>query len=117
MLHNEARELLVKAFERSHNVEEVCRNFSVSRSTVYRLVKQKRDTGSVELQTSKRGRKTVLSDEDIKNIDDAVQERPDITIEEIIEKLDLHVGLETVRKTIIELGYVYKKKSLHASGA
>ena len=34
---------------------------------------------------------------------------------EIIEKLDLHVTNETVRKAVIKMGYVYKKKSLYAS--
>ena len=29
-------------------------------------------------------------------------------------KLQLHVSDETVRKAILKLGYVYKKKSLHA---
>lgn len=36
-------------------------------------------------------------------------------IDEIIEKLGLHVTNECVRKTVIKTGYVYKKKSLHAS--
>ena len=36
-------------------------------------------------------------------------------IDEIIDKLDLHVCNETVRKAAIKLGYSYKKKSLHAS--
>ena len=31
------------------------------------------------------------------------------------ETLTLHVSEETVRKAVLELGYVYKKKSLHAS--
>lgn len=40
MLHNEARKLLIQALERSHNVREVARNYSVNRSTVYRLTAQ-----------------------------------------------------------------------------
>jgi len=39
----------------------------------------------------------------------------DITIDEIIEKLNLYVTNETVRKAVIKMGYVYKKKSLYAS--
>lgn len=41
--------------------------------------------------------------------------QPDITINEIIEKLSLKVTNETVRKAVIKMGYRYKKKSLHAS--
>lgn len=35
MLSTEVRELMVKAYEKSHNATEVARNFSVSRETVY----------------------------------------------------------------------------------
>lgn len=115
MLHNEARNLLVKAYEKSHNAQEVAKCFSVDKSTVYRLSKQMRTTGSVDLQTSRRGRKPLLTDEDMSNIDKLVVEQPDITIDEIIERLDLHVSNETVRKAVIKLGYVYKKKSFYAA--
>ena len=58
--------------------------------------------------------KSALSQNDIRNIDQLIQQQPDITIHEITEKLQLHVSDETVRKAILKLGYVYKKKSLHA---
>ena len=115
MLHNEARELLVEAYEKTGNAEEVAECFGVDKSTVYRLSRQKKATGSVKLKTNKRGRKPSLSPEDLSNIDKAIQEQSDITIGEIIEKLDLHVANETVRKAVIKMGYVYKKKSLYAS--
>jgi len=115
MLHNEARELLVEAYEKTCNAKEVAECFAVDTSTVYRLSRQKKATGSVKLRTSKRGRKPSLSPEDLSNIDKAIQEQPDITIDEIIERLNLNVTNETVRKAVIKMGYVYKKKSLYAS--
>ena len=39
MLHNEARKLLLKALETTHNAKEVAECFSVHLSTVYRLKK------------------------------------------------------------------------------
>jgi len=115
MLHNETRKLLIQAWNKTHNAKEIAECFSVNTSTVYRLEKRMRETGSVETRTSLRGRKRVLTEEDILNIDHLIQKQPDITINEILEKLQLHVSDETVRKAIIKLGYVYKKKSLHAS--
>ena len=82
--------------------------FSVDTSTVYRLNRQKKATGSVKLRTNQRGRKPSLSPTDLSNIDKAIQEQPDITIDEIIEKLNLHVANETVRKAVIKMGYIYK---------
>ena len=115
MLHNESRELLVEAYEKTHNAKEVAECYSVDESTVYRLERQKKATGSVELHTNLRGRKPSLSEETLSEISKAIQERPDITIDEIIEKLDLHVTNETVRKAVIKMGFVRKKKFLHAT--
>mgnify|MGYP002521008305 FL=1 len=115
MLHNEARKLLIQALETSHNVREVARNYGVNRSTVYRLKKRLDETGSIETRTYLRGRKPSLTPEEVENINQLVQNRPDITMDEIIETLHLTVSNETVRKTVRQLGYRRKKKSLHAS--
>ena len=115
MLHNEARKLLIQALERSHNVREVERNYSVNRSTVYRLKKRLDETGSIETRTYLRGRKPALTPEEVENINQLVKTRPDITMQEVIETLHLTVSNETVRKTVRQLGYRRKKKSLHAS--
>jgi len=115
MLHNEARELLVKGYERSHDAVGIAQAYSVSIRTVYRLVEQKRKTGSVALRTSQRGRKPVLTAEDKANIRQAMDEKPDITINEIREKLGLSASYSTIERAIEKLGYALKKKSLYAS--
>ena len=115
MLHDETRKLLIEAWNKTHNAKEIAERFSVNTSTVYRLEKQMCETGSVKTRTSERGRKHALTPEDLQNIDRVVQQEPDLTIDEIIDKLGLHVCNETVRKAVIKLGYSYKKKSLHAS--
>ena len=115
MLNNEARELLVKAYEKNPDAGYVAEVFSVSKSSVYRLVAQKRKTGSVELQVSKRGRKAILSEEDKEKIAQLIDERPDITIDEIRETLSLKASYATVDRAVLEMGYTYKKKSMYAS--
>ena len=115
MLHNEARKLLIKAWNKTHNAKEVAECFGVNTSTVYRLEKRMRETGSVETRVSQRGRKSALSQTDLQNIDQMIRAQPDITIHEIREGLQLLVSDETVRRAVVKMGYVYKKKSLHAS--
>ena len=115
MLHNEARELLVKGYEKSGDVEAIAQAYSVSERTVYRLAQQKRETGSVELKTSQRGRKAVLTEENKRDIQQCVEERPDITINEIREKLHLTASYSTVERAVKAMGYTLKKKSLYAS--
>ena len=115
MLSTEVRELMVKAYEKSHNATEVARNFSVSRTTVYEHVKRMRETGTVAVQTDKRGRKPILNQQQLNEIADTIINQPDITIREIKEKLDLPVSEENIWEKVIQMGFVYKKKSLYAS--
>ena len=114
MLHNESRNLLVQAFEKNHNAIQTAQDFGVSLWTVYRLRQQMKQTGSVDLRVNQRGRKAKLTQQEIDAINTLVQKQPDITIREIKEKLHLNVCEETVRKTVIKLGYRVKKKSIHA---
>ncbi len=93
MLHNEARELLVRGYEATHDVKGIAKAYSVSKWTVYRLSEQKRKTGSVALRTSQRGRKPLLTEEDKERISACIEETPDITIDELREKLKLTASL------------------------
>ncbi len=115
MLHNEARELLVRGYEATHDAEGIAKAYSVSKWTVYRLAEQKRKTGSVTLRTSQRGRKPLLTQEDKERIVACIKEAPDITIDELREKLKLNASYSTVERVVNGMGYTYKKKSLHAS--
>ena len=89
--------------------------YGVSVPTVYRLAEQKAKTGSVDLRVSKRGRKRVLGQDALEKIAKTIDARPDITLAEIVEKLELPVGIETVRRAIQAMGYRRKKKMIHAS--
>ena len=70
MLHDEAGNLLVEAYEKTHDAKGIALAYGVSVPTVYRLAEQKAKTGSVDLRVSKRGRKRVLGQ------DASEQERP-----------------------------------------
>ena len=101
MLHNEERELLIRDYEAIHHAEGIAKAYSVSKWTVYQLTEQKRKTGSVALRTSQRGRKPVLTAEDKENIRQCIDEKPDITIEEIREKLSLSASYKSTQWAIL----------------
>ena len=109
MLHNEARKRVLEAWDKTHNVREIAKYFSVNESTVYRLIEERARTGSYETRTQLRGRKTILTEKQYHDILELVQEQPDITMKEIVETLHLPVGDETVRRFLIKQGYIYKK--------
>ncbi len=116
MLHNELREFLVKMYGRTHDVGQTAKTFEVSQRQVYRIVRQYRETGSVALRTSQRGRKPKLTTDDLKRVDKAIQEQPDITFGELIEQLHLNISESRLGRIVREkLGYSRKKKVIHAS--
>lgn len=116
MLRNETRKLVLEAYDKHRNVKEVAKRFSVDTSTVYRLLEQRKRTGSVETRTYLRGRKSSLDEENLEKIRKLVEEQPDITLQRIIDTLELHVCIETVRKALLKMGYTYKKVFLNVGG-
>ena len=116
MLNNETRNLLVNAYKKHRNADLVASMFAVAPRTVYRLVAQKRDTGSVELRTSQRGRKPKLNEDQLRQIDELLKQKPDITLLDIQEELKLECSESTLSRAIrFKLGYSLKRKVIHAS--
>ena len=115
MLHNEARKLILEAYDKGVSIKESAECFSVNSCSIYRLLKRRNETGSYEPQTYLRGKKPKLSDTDQQNILALMKKQPDITCLEIIETLNLSVSIDTVWRFLQKQGYRRKKKSLHAS--
>ncbi|MCC8089971.1 MAG: hypothetical protein LIO55_00925, partial [Oscillospiraceae bacterium] len=89
---------------------------SVSKRTVYRLVQQKRETGNVEMHTSQRGRKLVLSEEDKTRICQCPDEKPDMTIEEIREQLHLSASYARLTGLPYTVRFLSRRLFLSCSG-
>ena len=115
MLRNEARNLILEAYDKGVSVKELAKCFSVNTCSNYRLLKRRNETGSYETQTNLRGKKSKLTDADHQRILSLLKKQPDITCLEIIETLDLPVSIDTVWRFLQRVGYHRKKKSLHAS--
>lgn len=114
MLHNEARELLVEGYEATHDAKAIGKIFHVSKYTVYHLEERKRKTGSVELQTWRRGRKALLNSEDKERIAQCITKNPTITLEELRTQLGLKVSIQTMSRVVRSLGFRVKKIGLSA---
>ena len=107
---------MVEGYERTHDAKMIARAYGVSEREVYKLAAQMRERGSVDLRMSNCGRKPKLTAEDMERVDKAIQEQPDITFGELIEKLNLNIGESRLGRIVREkLGYSRKKKVIHAS--
>jgi len=97
MPHNEARELLVRGYEATHDAERIAKAYSVSKWTVYRLAEQKRKTGTVTPRTSQPGRKPLLTQADKEQIHARIRENK--------HELDPTVWSEFIIRTRRELPF------------
>lgn len=77
MLHNEARKLILEAYDKGVSVKELAKCFSVNTCSIYRLLKRRNETGSYETQTNLRGKKPKLSDVDHQHILLLLEKQPD----------------------------------------
>ena len=85
MVHNEARDLLVTAYQKTHDAKGIAQAYGESVPTVYRLVEQKEKAGSIDSRVSEHGRKRVLKEESLERIAKTFEDQPDITLSEIVE--------------------------------
>lgn len=114
MLNNEVRKLLVEGYEAAHNAKEIAKIFHVNKYTVYHLEELKRKTGSVELQTWRRGRKALLNSEDKARIAQCITNNPTISLEELRAQLGLKVSISTMSRVVRALRAKCKELNLKA---
>lgn len=114
MLSEDSKWRIVRAYEKGEKAKEIAKCFCINPSSVYDVLNQYKETGSVEIRTYRRGRKQKLTEEQIEQIRNEVSCNNDITMEEIKEKYNLPVDAETVRRKVHEMGFRHKKKSIHA---
>ena len=114
-LQNDARARLVAAYQKLKKASLVADAYGVSERTVYRLVHQKRETGSADLRTCHCGRKPKVSSEQVAQFKSTITETPDITLQELIDKLCLPCGVANLCIIVRhKLGFTRKRKTIYA---
>lgn len=105
------RERVVAACEAATDTQaEVAQRFAVSLAWVKRLLQRKRNTGSIAPQPHGGGRKPVFAGERLERLKTAVQETPDATLQELLEKTGVKASVMAVHRALERLGY-HRKKS------
>ena len=93
MLNNQTRSFLVNTYAKFGETEKLAQAFGVTKWTVYRLSRQMERTGSVELRTSTRGRKSKIEEHHNKKILEMLRGEPDLTLDEIRNRLHLNFSI------------------------
>lgn len=105
------RERVIIKFLEGKSVKEIVKELNVKKSFVYAMLKLYKETGSVEPKRGNRGRKPSLNEEKLILIEAEIRKNPDITLQELKERLNLNVALSTLCDAINnKLKLKYKKK-------
>ena len=105
----EKRELIISAKKRGEKVEAIALWLEVSERSVKRIWKLYKETESI--QPKKRpGRKPTLDAAKIEQIRETVKQQPDITLEELIETLELPIKKSRLSVLLIQMRLSFKKR-------
>lgn len=104
------RERIVAAHEAGEvSFEAIGRRFSVSGKVVAKLVRQKRELGTLAPLVHRRGRKAAVSGEKQEELRKHLEAHPDATVVERIAALGLKCSEKTLWQTLRKMGWRFKK--------
>jgi transposase len=105
----EKRELIISAKKRGEKEEAIALWLEISKSSVSRIWKLYQDTESIQPKKYP-GKKPSLDEPKLKEIYEAVKGQPDITLEELIEMLNLPIKKSRLSVILIKMGLTFKKR-------
>jgi transposase len=89
--------------------EEIAKRFRVGVAWVYRLLQRRRETGSIEPKPHGGGQTPAFDPPAAERLRQAVEDRPDATLEELREAVGVACGTSSVHRALERLGLPRKK--------
>jgi transposase len=109
-LSTDKRELIVEAKKRGETNKEIALWMNVTEKSVSNIWKLYRATGGI-LPKKPGGRPPRMSNEERDRMKEAVNQTPDISLNELIEKLSLPIKKSMVSRLLIRMGFSFKKNA------
>jgi transposase len=114
-LSKDLRERIVAAVDHHEGSRRaIARRFRVDVSCITRLLQLRRQTGSLEPRPHGGGKPPTLDHDGLQRLRGLVQERPDATLEELRQHLNLSGSIMIVWRGLEKLDITRKKKTQHA---
>lgn len=89
---------------------EVAREYGCSESWARRLMQTQMITGSLAPKTPDRSKTRKLKADDLERLEKLIQQKPDMTLEELAEALDHKASVPTIWRATKKLGLTLKKR-------
>jgi transposase len=109
------RERIAAAVDRHEgSIRSIARTFGVDPSTVTRLLRRRRQAGTLEPKPHGGGPPLALEEGDRQRLDALIRECPDATLEQLRQRGGFRCSLTTIWRVLQRRRLSFKKKSLHA---
>lgn len=104
------RERVVAACDaREGTREQIAKRFGVSDRWIRKLLRQRRETGSIASLPRNPGRKRALNDRQMERLGRLIQKRPDATLKELRTSLGMTLSISALDRAVRALGVTLKK--------
>lgn len=107
------RRKIISLYQSGLDTEDIAKQFSASESGVRRVWQQYREEGRDKPAYANCGRKPTLSAQQMQQVREIAQEKPDRFVREIAEQIQIRLGIAACRQTVgrwlDELGLTRKK--------
>jgi transposase len=106
------RKRIIEAKLRGDTEDKIAREKEVNKSTITKLCALYRQTGNYYARPNPNGRKPALSPQQLMQITNKINEQPDVTLQELIDELNLPVCVSALCRTVNnKLGFCFKKNT------
>lgn len=103
------RRRIIVLYERGKRTSEIAEGIGYCVAAVRRVRQHLRQRGSLEPLTHRRGRKGKFTPQRQERLRELVAHKPDATLEELIEQMDVQVASSTMHRWLTKLGITLKK--------
>jgi transposase len=105
------RERIVDAYDQGGiSQQAVAQRFCVSVEFVKKILRQRRELGDIGPPYSNYGRKPKITESHRQRMTELIKEQPDLTLEEIGQRLGLSCTIQAIHYVLKEMGISYKKR-------
>jgi transposase len=114
-LSNDLRERILAAVDGGEGSRrQIARRFAVDVSTITRLLQLRRRTGSIEPRPRGGDTRSTLDDDGCERLRRLVEEHPDVTLDQLRDRLGAGGSIMVVWRALKNLGVTRKKKTRRA---
>jgi transposase len=104
------RVAVAAAYDELESSREVAEMFACSESWVRRLIQRRRENGSLEPLPAKRPDTRKLDDNDLAQLRALIDQKPDMTLEELAEAMNHKASVPTIWRATQALDLPFKKR-------